>query len=72
MNQSITYAGDVEARDHVDDRAIRPASLLFAGLVQVPSYNAPVAVPADIQETALIVVNQFDTVRADTFRLIGD
>lgn len=72
MNQTITFAGDVQAVNHVDDKANRTASLLYAGLVQLGSPDVPVAVPADIQETALIVVNDFDTVRAETFTLMGD
>lgn len=72
MNQSITYISDVLPQKYVNQDAIRPTSVLFAGLVQIPTYNVPIAVPEDVQETALIIISEFDTVRADVFRLIGD
>lgn len=72
MNQSIIFETDVKPTDHVNSDAIRPDSLLYSALVQVPAYNAPVAIPADILETALIVVNEFEGVRAETLRLISE
>jgi hypothetical protein len=70
MNQSITYRADTEPGYCVDDSAIRTTSLVYGGLVQVPTVGQPVTIPNDIQETALIIVSEMEFARAESLRLI--
>ena len=65
------FESNVQAVSHVTERDMLGFSLVYSGLIQIAK-TAAVAVPNDVQETGLWLVNEMTETRQNSLRLLDD